>query len=157
MEIYPGTNFIFWFYPNEEFLDALPERYSVNLRKELEVKKLLETGALDIFDACKGLDNDVSVFGLCRQSAGAIQFDNLYPNPDKEMTKLSFTLLENRYLNICVYDINGKIIVVLVNNKLYQSGSHEIDVLMNKLSVGVNYLIIKTDKNETIVKRILKL
>ncbi|MFH1052730.1 MAG: T9SS type A sorting domain-containing protein [bacterium] len=157
MEIYLGTNFIFWFYPNEEFLSAIPERYSENLKKELEIKRLVESGVLDIEEACKGLDSEGSIFGLCRMMNGAIKFDNLFPNPDRELTKLSFTLTEDRKLNIRIYDLNGKVIEELVNNKLYETGSHEIDILMDKLSVGINYLIIKTDANETIVKRLIKL
>jgi hypothetical protein len=157
MEIYPGTNFIFWFYPNEEFLSAIPERYSVNLRKELEVKKLLEAGTLDISDACKGFDTETSVFGLCRYSEGAIKFDNLYPNPETIQSKLSFTLLKVRTLNILIHDINGRIVKELVKDVKYLAGSYDIDVPLDDLPSGINYIIIKTNENETIVKRLIKM
>jgi hypothetical protein len=157
MEILPGTHYIFWFYPNEEFLSALPERYSVNLRKELEVKRLLESGALDISDACKGLDADNSVFGLCRYSEGAIKFDNLYPNPESIQSKLSFTLMKSRKLNIIIHDVNGRIVKELVNDVQYNAGSHDIDIPLDDLPSGINYIIIKTNENETIVKRMIKM
>lgn len=157
IQILPKQSMIFWFYPNEEFLSALPERYSSSLRKELELKSKLERGEIEPSDACKGLQSAESVFGICNLSDGAIKFENLYPNPESSLSKLQFSLLEERNLEINIFNMEAGLVQSIIKEKHFNIGTHTIELTLDKLPPGVYFVVLSTNKNERIVKRIVKM
>jgi hypothetical protein len=66
-----------------------------------------------------------------------------YPNPFNPTTNIKFSLLKNGFVKLCVYDILGKEIANLVNEKL-QEGTYEIPFTGNKLSNGIYFYSIET-------------
>ena len=157
MKVTPNQNMIFWFYPNEEFLSSMPKRYSDDLRHELEIKKKFEAKEITLAEACKGLETQESVFGLCRLSEGAIKFDNLYPNPDEQLTKLIFILSQNRNVSISLFNVNGNLVKEITKNQPFDTGTHEVNISLDKLPIDIYMIIVRTNENETIVKRLIKL
>ena len=82
----------------------------------------------------------------------AYKLNQNYPNPFNPSTTISFSLLKENYVSLKIYDITGKEILNLFNNKYLQSGNYKAVVNFNNLNVpsGVYfYSIIINDKNQS--------
>jgi serine protease AprX len=62
-------------------------------------------------------------------------FDN-YPNPFNPVTKIRFRIKETGFVTLKVYDITGKLVITLVNQKM-QSGDYNVDFDGRDLSSGL--------------------
>jgi hypothetical protein len=62
-------------------------------------------------------------------------FDN-YPNPFNPNTKIKFQIKDTRFVTLKVYDITGKLVSTLVNQKL-QTGEYNVDFDAKNLSSGI--------------------
>lgn len=65
-----------------------------------------------------------------------------YPNPFNPETSIRFSLPENSFVSLKVYDVNGKLVKTLVNG-LTASGSHEVSFNASELSSGVYFYTLK--------------
>jgi hypothetical protein len=65
-----------------------------------------------------------------------------YPNPFNPETSIRFTLPENSFVSLKVYDINGKLVKTLVNGSK-SAGSHEVSFNASELSSGVYFYTLK--------------
>ncbi len=83
------------------------------------------------------------------------EFDNtdhlkckLYPNPITSNSKLSFDLNDDQLLSIQLYDINGKLLKTLIEDKNYSIGHHNVNIdLLENISEGAYILkIFNTDR-----------
>jgi hypothetical protein len=73
-----------------------------------------------------------------------VLFQN-YPNPFNPTTNIKFQITNNRFVTLKVYDVLGKEIATLVNEKL-QTGVYEIPFCANtRLASGIYYYTLKTD------------
>ena len=61
-----------------------------------------------------------------------------YPNPFNPVTKISFSIPDNSYTKLTVYDISGKQVAELVNGEL-DAGSYNIDFDASHLSSGTYF------------------
>ncbi|MES2286674.1 MAG: DUF4331 family protein [Bacteroidota bacterium] len=89
------------------------------------------------FGKCGGpteLPTGINGYGL-NISAPALNMLQNYPNPFKEQTTFKYRLTENAHVDISVFDINGRKIVTLVNQKA-QAGSYEIKWTPENISSG---------------------
>lgn len=77
-----------------------------------------------------------------------------YPNPFNPATKIKFSLAGAETVNITVYDVTGKMITELVNNR-YAAGTHEITFDGSKFSSGVYFYRITTSRFTDVKKMIL--
>ncbi len=146
---------ILWYYPTPQFIEALPERYRNALRKELNVISSIKSGALPINEACK-LIAEESFFDLCRFSNGAIEFNNVYPNPTYNgNVTLSFKTSEQRNIEINAYDIQGNFLGRISVLKNLEKGSHNIKMDLTKLTTGLYIIGILSDKNEFVSQRLV--
>ncbi|GEM_PF-935922 len=66
-----------------------------------------------------------------------------YPNPFNPSTKIQFSLPENEFVNIKVYDITGREVTTLVNQNL-RAGVYSTDFNGSNLSSGVYFYTIRT-------------
>ncbi len=73
----PGPVYL-WYLPTTEFLNALPERYSKSIRKELAILDKIENQNVEPEKACKGFDEE-SFFGICDLSSGALHNIKIAP------------------------------------------------------------------------------
>lgn len=80
------------------------------------------------------LQNEVSV-GVPQKFA----LSQNYPNPFNPSTKISFNIPEAVNVTLEIYDITGKLITSLIDNKLYQSGYYTIDMNGASLSSGTYF------------------
>ncbi len=152
---FPAQTVYFLFVPNDAFLNALPNRYSVSLRKEIDAIKKIESGELPYYEACKGLSFQETFFDVCKIESENIKDVKTYPNPAKGMTKLDFTLLQDRFVNISMYDLNGKFIREIKNWQKFSSKRITVDIDLKDIRQGMYLITVSTDKGEKVVQRLV--
>ncbi len=89
------------------------------------------------FGKCGGpteLPTGINGYGL-NISAPALNMLQNYPNPFKEQTTFKYRLTENAHVDISIFDINGRKVVTLLNQKT-QAGSYEIKWTPESISSG---------------------
>lgn len=64
-----------------------------------------------------------------------------YPNPFNPGTKIRFTIPVNEFVEIKVYDIRGRLIDIVLNNRL-SSGEYDVIWLPNNIDSGVYYYVM---------------
>ncbi|MCH7614030.1 MAG: T9SS type A sorting domain-containing protein, partial [Candidatus Marinimicrobia bacterium] len=69
-----------------------------------------------------------------------------YPNPFNPRTTIRFGLPEPKQVTLTVYNLLGKEVTVLVNNKLYDAGMHKVVLDAGRFSSGVYFYRIHTGK-----------
>jgi len=79
-----------------------------------------------------------------------------YPNPFNPGTKLKFEMSKSGYAELKVFDVSGKIIAVLVNQKL-NTGIYETDFNGNNLASGVYLYSLITDNKLIDTKKMILL
>jgi hypothetical protein len=67
-----------------------------------------------------------------------------YPNPFNPSTKIRYAIPENNYLTLKVFDLRGREIVTLVNEKK-ASGNYEVTFNASNLSSGTYFYQLKTE------------
>ena len=65
-----------------------------------------------------------------------------YPNPFNPVTKMNYELPITNYVTLKIYDVQGKIVASLVNEK-QNAGSYSVDFNAGNLSSGIYYYTIK--------------
>jgi photosystem II stability/assembly factor-like uncharacterized protein len=68
-----------------------------------------------------------------------------YPNPFNPVTNIKFSLPSTQYTILKIFDITGREVATLVNEKL-QAGEYEFMFDSNELSSGVYFYQLRTDK-----------
>jgi len=66
-----------------------------------------------------------------------------YPNPFNPETKIRFEVPQTDFVKLIVYDLSGKIVEELVNEKL-SSGAYEVNFSAKNISSGIYFYQIKT-------------
>ncbi len=77
-----------------------------------------------------------------------------FPNPFNARTKIKFTLRENSYISIQVYDILGRFIERIAEN-YFNAGLNEVEWNASNLSSGIYYIKLKTNKAYKFIKAVL--
>ncbi len=150
----PGPLYL-WFLPTTEFLNALPERYSKSLRKELAILDKIENQNVPAEKACTGFEEE-SFLGICDLSEGALSDIKIAPNPCMYDLKLSFTSSEKRSVSMEVFDINGRNVKIFGEFKIENFGEQTYTFDISSLQTGIYQLVIISDKGEKISKRFIK-
>jgi predicted acyl esterase len=77
-----------------------------------------------------------------------------YPNPFNPVTKIEYSIPNNAFVTLKIYDITGKEVAVLVNSQM-SPGNYSVnfDANLYKLSSGI-YFYKLTAGNETIIKKL---
>jgi len=77
-----------------------------------------------------------------------------YPNPFNPSTTINFYLPVDSNVKLDIYNINGEVILNLINQSL-SSGNHTVNFNAENLSSGVYYYSLKTDKSYIVKKMLL--
>jgi len=88
------------------------------------------------------------------QTVNKFELSQNYPNPFNPNTTISFILAYNQNVSIKVYDIDGKLIKILVDKKL-SKGNHSVLFDGSNLSSGIYFYQFKTDSLTETKKMIL--
>ncbi len=145
-----------WYAPTEEFLSALPDRYEKPLRNEISIMKALEAGELNIYDACKGLENQESYYNICNLSSDDIAELKIFPNPATNAAKCEFMLTDDRFVKITVNDVNGNFVKEVTDWESMAPGIKTISLNLSGLAPGMYLLMVNTDKGDKVLRRFIK-
>ena len=77
-----------------------------------------------------------------------------YPNPFNPETKINFDIAENSNVKLSVYDMSGRLISVLIDNKL-NSGKYSVSFSGKELGSGVYFARLETPAYSSIIRMIL--
>lgn len=78
-----------------------------------------------------------------------------YPNPFRNETIIQFSLAEAGRVNVALYDMNGKLVNVLVNG-LRESGTHSIRFNSGALSSGIYFYKMQAGNFSAVKKMIIQ-
>lgn len=76
------------------------------------------------------------------ESIKSFCFENIHPNPAKEMLKIKFNSPDERKVTVKLYDVTGRLVQNLFNDKA-QIGINEILITSDDLSSGVYFVKIE--------------
>lgn len=121
---------IFWYDPQKEFTDVVPEATA-------EVEKSIP---------------QVQPHGTV---SNVIITTSIFPNPAREKTMIRFSLSEPRDVGFSIHDLLGKRVAESGSVSAASSGDyvHEIDV--RNLKAGVYLIVLTTDKGEQSIQRLV--
>ena len=78
-----------------------------------------------------------------------------YPNPFNPVTKINFSLPAGTNVSIKVYDVSGRQISTIVNNKFLAADYYSVVFDASMLSSGIYYYRIETDKFMSVKKMVV--
>lgn len=67
-----------------------------------------------------------------------------YPNPFNPSTKIKFSIKENAFTSLNVYDVTGKNILTLVN-QIMEPGYYDLTLNANELSAGIYFYALESN------------
>jgi hypothetical protein len=125
-------------------IDLSPYKNFNNLRVRFELQSLRGNNIyIDDFR----IDEPTS---LGEQLKREMQFQ-LFPNPSKGLSTISFSNEQNQSIAIDLIDLQGKKILNIVN-RLVEVGNHDIELDVNNLQSGIYLVQVKTEKGMFIHK-----
>jgi hypothetical protein len=77
-----------------------------------------------------------------------------YPNPFNPSTTIKFSLPVRDFVDIKIFDITGREMMTLISKNM-SAGAHEIKFDASKLSSGIYFYRMKTEKYSRTMKMIL--
>ncbi|MGB9664958.1 MAG: T9SS type A sorting domain-containing protein [Ignavibacteria bacterium] len=77
-----------------------------------------------------------------------------FPNPFNSKTKIKFTLKENSFVSIKIYDMLGRVTETIAEN-YFTSGSYELEWDASNLSSGIYYIKLKNNDEYKFIKAVL--
>lgn len=144
-ELVEGRNYsrIFWFYPTDEFVDALPGeiKQQLKLERDAVIKNTIDTqSSCTYFEVCKSTLklNDLKV----------------YPNPANQNTTIEFSLYEAISGSIALINISGVQVKKIISDRIFSSGFNSFNANLSDVSPGV-YLISIITPNGFKTQRII--
>jgi hypothetical protein len=78
-----------------------------------------------------------------------------YPNPFNAKTTIIYSLLEAAKINLKIYDMLGRKVETLVENRTYSAGEHTIIWNASRLASGIYYYRIETNERSQINRMLL--
>ena len=101
----------------------------------------------------------ITVFDPSGINPGSANDDGLkvsnYPNPLTETTTVNYTIVDKSEVTLCVYDLHGEIVDVLVN-KTQQKGNYSLKWDASNVSSGTYIFKLQTDSQTVVQKFIIK-
>lgn len=147
--------FILFLYPNEEFLEALPERYREQIKHEMALINKIQKNEIQPEDACKGLNEQKSVLDICRMQSGAISKALIYPNPAKDKVNIKINLTENREISVSLHDVNGGCLLSPILSMKLKAGEETLNFDLPDLISGIYLIAIQSPNGEQVVQKIM--
>lgn len=148
-----GDEYLLWYDPTPEFIALLPERYRVELGREVEAAKKYATKCeIPTEEEKKAVPG---YFDSWRSCDGTLKITSIFPNPADVKATVRFTLQEARSITITVHNLNGERLAILDPTPVLPAGEHELPLDFTGRNIGVYLLALSTDKNETAIKRVM--
>lgn len=130
---------IAWYYPNDEFFDALPTEVSNNWRNEYQAIINLNTT-----DLKSQYGTTCTYFEACKSNLELDDF-KVYPNPAKSNISIEFELTESLKGKISLINISGYEVKTIINTE-FVKGNNLFNVDLSDIPPGIYIISIITDK-----------
>jgi len=105
------------------------------------------------------LINILSPVGISNNSVvvNSFELQQNYPNPFNPETKIQFSINKSSNLSLTVYDMNGKEVANLLNNKLFTSGDYSVTLNASQynLTSGVYFYKLSSENFSDVKKMML--
>jgi hypothetical protein len=86
---------------------------------------------------------------------GKFELHQNYPNPFNPVTKISFTIPSEQSVSLIIYDLSGREVSEILNNKYLTPDYYTFEFNASKLASGVYFYKISSDKFSAIKKMIV--
>src|SRR6056297_16664 len=104
------------------------------------------------FDFSRSL---VSIDNPGDESPRVFELNQNYPNPFNPTTNISFTLPERAAVSLKVYDVMGREVATLANNRSFTGGSHTLTFDASSLASGVYIYRLTMDSGMTLSRKMM--
>jgi hypothetical protein len=150
------TEVILWYVPTEEFLNALPERYGLKVRNELQIIDKIEKGEISTKQACKELGDEESILGICLNYHKNLEIKSIYPSPGREDTHIKFENGKEQKLSVYLFDMSGKEVKCVADKKLFSQGEYNLWVDLSNINPGIYIAVIIDEEGNSISSKLIK-
>ena len=72
------------------------------------------------------VEQDCSFLESFENNTIFFELDNVYPNPFNPTTTINFSLKKSEKISVTIYDLKGQLIKTIINNKLINTGTHNL-------------------------------
>ncbi len=154
-----------WYYDWE--LNNIPQDVNsptVNLDFDHPGNYILVVEVYDNAGDLRGYDQIVIAVGQVSQKRDLnflIDLNQNYPNPFNPETEIQFTLFENHYVNLSIYNVSGQLVEILVDEQkppgIYTVRWDSSNVLNRPVPSGFYFYRLKTDNGLSKTKRMVLL
>lgn len=91
-----------------------------------------------------------------RETNGAVETTGVFPNPTSDGgATMSFTLAEDRNVNISLHDLTGAKVLDLVRNSPRKAGTGQMAFTLPGITPGMYLVTLTTDRGERAVQRLI--
>ncbi len=127
---------VFWYYPTDEFISALPERIRKHLKPEL--KALQDETVVKKVASC-------TYFEACKSTLHLDRF-RLYPNPATFAVTLEFYTNEPLRGSISLVNISGGMVRNVIPETDFATGKNSYNLDLNGIAPGIYLISLNTNK-----------
>ena len=95
---------------------------------------------------CNGCEDEDSCANDCLLNNNdftndfTFEINHVYPNPFNPITNIKFTVSHSDYISVSIYDLNGKNIKKIMNNKFISEGSYNIEWDGSEYPSGIYFI-----------------
>jgi hypothetical protein len=126
---------IFWFYPTDDFIEALPD----NSKGELKIERdAIISNEMNNWNSC-------TYFEVCKSTLNLEDF-LIYPNPAKYSITIEFDSMDESEGSISLVNISGSQLRTLVPKTSFMSGKNSYQVDLSGITSGIYLVSISTNK-----------
>lgn len=152
----PQTNDIvtLWYIPEQLFYMALPERYVLPIKNELQVQTDITCKHIQREDVCGAFRGKTTVFDICSSDAGSITQSSVYPNPAHGSAQCRYVLVQPRQCRITLYTAEGQFVKELLPWSDQEAGEQIVRLGLDDIHGGLYLLSLTTEQGENIIQRL---
>lgn len=145
-----GADVIFWFEPNNELLEIVPDK--VKSRIEAEIAAI--NSGVEICKAAPETGSE-TIMDVWRSCSGAVENMMVYPNPTNGPVSVNFNLKDDRKVKLSIHDLTGKLLLTLAPETMIPKGEYRENFNLSKLTPGMYLLVAQTHYGEQTLQRII--
>ncbi len=97
-----------------------------------------EEGPINMISSAGCIGAPIGLINQNNQMPGEFRLMQNYPNPFNPVTKITFSIPDNAYIKLMVYDVQGREVAVLADAD-YKTGNYEVTFNATMLSSGVYF------------------
>ena len=163
----------FWFYPNEDLFNILPDSIGGPMAKEFNLNVIPKLRGTDlnykpIFGGImapdsiynrKGAEKTVACEYFPSFCEGLPGLDdlNVYPNPVSDILNMEITVSRGKNIDFRVFDIGGRLVIDNMDTKNFTGAGmyrHQMDV--SSLEEGFYLLVLTDEEGNRMTRRLIK-